>query len=192
MEQLGVVISLAELNLLSSEELEEVSAHVSCHELQKGQCLIKEGQVCNEIVFLESGLLRSFYINPNGDDMTYCVTFEKDFISAYSSYISGAPAVENIEAMVDSKVSVIQKEFIEKKADISLAFSKLMRFYAESYIVEMEGRLLSYQNESAKDRYKFLMEKYPHYIAQISKQHLASYLGISSRHLNRISKDFIG
>jgi CRP-like cAMP-binding protein len=191
MDHLGVLRALADTGLLSSTELEEVSAHLTCRELQKGECLIKEGQVCGEIVFLESGLLRSFYVNPKGDDITYCVTFEKNFISAYSSYISGAPAVENIEAMVGSKVSIIQKEFIEKKADSSLAFSKLMRFYAESYILEMEGRLLSYQNESAKDRYVFLLENYPHYIGQISKQHLASYLGISSRHLNRISKEFI-
>ena len=178
------------LGFLNSYELDEVAANVTIRKISKGDCLIKAGEVCKEIIFLESGLLRSYYINLNGDDMTYCVTFENEFISAYASYVSGAPAIENIEAMVDSTVSVLRKEFVEEKASTSLPFSKLMRYYAESYIVEIETRLLSYQSEDASDRYRLFLEKYPHYLNQISRQQLASYLGISVRHLSRISKEF--
>lgn len=190
MEQPRIISAIGELNFLSKEELTQVAEHVVIRNVKKGDYLIQAGQICKEIVFLEEGLLRSFYLNPNGDDMTYCVTFENEFISAYSSYISGAPAVENIEAMVDSTVSIIKKEFVEERAATALSFCKLMRFYAESYIVEMESRLISYQNESASDRYQLLRQRYPHYFSQIPKQYLASYLGISARHLNRISKEF--
>lgn len=135
-------------------------------------------------------MLRSYYLTESGDDFTYCVCFEHEFISAYSAYITGNETVEYIQALVDTELYVIQKSFIEKQAESNHSTTKLMRFFAEQYILDLERRVFSHQKENAKKRYEYILENHPKYLSEIPLQYLASYLGITQRHLSRIRKEF--
>ena len=66
---------------------------------------------------------------------------------------------------------------------ISLKFS---RYVAEQSYIEMESRLLALQMESAKKRYLDLIKFNPDYLQQVPLKYLASYLGITQRHLSRL------
>jgi CRP-like cAMP-binding protein len=178
------------INIIDHSALARLDEHMELRHLKKGEFFIQAGEKCKEIAFVNSGMLRSYYLTESGEDFTYCVRFEHDFMSAYSSYITGQPAVEYIQALVDTELYIIQKSFIEAQAESDHNTSKLMRFFAEQYIIELELRVFSYQKENAKKRYEYMLENHPKYLSEIPLQHLASYLGITQRHLSRIRKDF--
>ena len=109
-------------------------------------------------------------------------------MTAYSSLILGTPTNENIEALTDVELLVITKDqlrSLESSSVNALRFSKLM---AEHEYIKLEQRIFLLQKETAETRYQDLVRNHPAYIQSVPLVHLASYLGISQRHLSRIRK----
>lgn len=180
---------LYELNILTQTEIEQFVNLGKNKTIAKNDFFIKEGQVCNNIAFVNSGTLRTFYYSGKGDEITYCLTFPGSFMTAYSSLITQKPSYVNIQAMTDAELLIIPKaelEKLEKSSRNWLLFSKTI---AERYFVTLENRLFTLQHESAEKRYKDLVNNRPDYIRQIPLKYLASYLGITQRHLSRIRRE---
>ncbi len=180
---------LRSLGILEEEEVEELSSYGSAQTIQKRDFFIREGMVCRQVAYLKKGILRSFYTDENGNDITYCITFRDKFMTAYSSFITGQPTQENIQAVTDAEMIIFQKETFDKLSEKSVNWIKLQKHFAEQEYISMEKRMFSYQREDAKQRYQQLMEEYPEFIQEVPLQYIASYLGVSQRHLSRIRKE---
>jgi len=179
---------LANFNLFTADELEDALRLFSTRTLKKGEYFVQEGQKCSEVAFIESGIFRSFYIAPNGNEMTYCFRFPGDMVAAYSAFITGNGSVEYIQALSDTELLVIPKDQIDQLLTKNPSWIHFLKIIAEQQYLELEGRVFQLQRDSAQERYQNLIEDQPEYIQQISVQHLASYLGITQRHLSRIRK----
>jgi CRP-like cAMP-binding protein len=177
------------LQLLSDNDLQKMDGLPITKNLKKGAFLIQEGKICNEIAFVKTGILRSFYVNNEGNEITNCITFENELMSAFSSFITQKPTEENIQAVVDSELLILKRSDMEMLYENSSAWQKVGRFLTEMQYVEMEQRTVSFQKHSAKQRYETLIEHHSHYIKFIPLQYLASYLGITPRHLSRLRKE---
>ncbi|MEM6803910.1 MAG: Crp/Fnr family transcriptional regulator, partial [Bacteroidota bacterium] len=114
------------------------------------------------------------------------LTFPHKFISAYSSFIQEKETFENIHALTDIEAFFLYKKDYQKLIHSSTAWLSFSNYFAEQSYVLMENRLLAIQMESAEHRYKSLMQNNPEYIKQIPLKYIASYLGISQRHLSRL------
>lgn len=174
---------LFQLNL---EEWQLLSSLITHRKLKKGDYLISENQVCNEIVFVKSGILRSFFINSKDDEITNCFTFENEFMTAFSSFITQSPTDENIQAITDCELEVIDKITVEKLFNSSFKWADIGRKIAENEVVNLHNRIASLQKKSPIERYETLFVNHQKYIQFIPLIYLASYLGVSTRHLSRI------
>ena len=76
---------------------------------KKGECFIQEGEVCEEVTFVLNGILRSYYLTDKGEEITYCITFPNNFMTAYSSYITGMKSQENIQAITNVELLSFSK-----------------------------------------------------------------------------------
>jgi CRP-like cAMP-binding protein len=181
---------LAQFNLFTEAEIDEAMLLFSKKTFKKGSYFVREGEKCSEVAFIEKGVFRSFYMAPKGEEMTYCFRFPGDMMAAYSAFITGKGSVEYIQALSDAEVSVIPKDSIDGllKNPAWIHFLKIM---AEQQYLELEERVFQLQRDSAQERYQNLIEEQPEYIRQISVQHLASYLGITQRHLSRVRKGVV-
>jgi CRP-like cAMP-binding protein len=182
---------LANFNLFTEAEIDDALLLFSKRRLKKGEYFVQEGQTCSEVAFIESGVFRSFYITPSGNEMTYCFRFPGDMAAAYSAFITGKGSVEYIQALSDSELLVIPKNQIDLLLTKSPAWIHFLKIIAEQQYLELEGRVFQLQRDSAQERYQNLLDNQPEYIRQISLQHLASYLGITQRHLSRIRKEIV-
>jgi CRP-like cAMP-binding protein len=171
---------------LSSEESQLLKSLITYRKLKKGAYLVTENQVCTEIVFVKSGILRSFFINSKEEEITNCFTFENEFMTAFSSFITQSPTDENIQAITDCELEVIDKLSVEKLFNSSFRWADIGRKLAENEVVNLHNRIASFQKKSAIERYENLFENHQNYIQYIPQVYLASYLGISTRHLSRI------
>jgi CRP-like cAMP-binding protein len=182
---------LSSFNLLTTDEVEHVLALGTVRRLRQGAFLIRAGMVCQEVAFVESGLFRSFYYNSQGEEVTYCFTFSGSFVTAYSSFISQEKTMENIHAATDTEVFSIPRNAILALENTSMNWLRLSKSIAEQEYLKLEQRVFMLQKESAENRYRDLLLNYPEYLQQIPLQHLASYLGITQRHLSRIRRAII-
>ncbi|MCH2082844.1 MAG: Crp/Fnr family transcriptional regulator [Saprospiraceae bacterium] len=181
---------LKSLGFLTNHEIQEVLSLCYSKTIKKGTFLIQEGQYAKEVAFVQSGIFRSFYTTQAGEEVTYCFMFPDHFVSAYSSFISGDPSIENIQAITDVEMLLLSKADIERIAENSLHLTKVLRYLAEQQFIEQERRIFLLQREKAEFRYEDLMKKNPDYFLQIPLQYIASYLGITQRHLSRIRAKF--
>jgi CRP-like cAMP-binding protein len=180
---------LKSFNLLTNNELDEVEKYISIRILNKGEFFITEKKICTEVAFIQSGILRSFYNSTDNEEITNCISFENELTSAFSSFITQLPTDENIQAISDSVLLVLTKDDLEMLYKSSATWQEIGRLLTEMQYVELEKRIVSFQKFSAKQRYQELLKHHSKYIQFIPLQYLASYLGITPRHLSRLRRE---
>ncbi|MEH0155409.1 Crp/Fnr family transcriptional regulator [Limibacter armeniacum] len=181
--------TLRSLNILTAEEISEGLKNFDLVTVKRNEILMEAGKTCDWIAFVNSGILRNYYISSKGEEVTYCLTFPKKLITACSSFITQEKTFENIHAITDAELLVIRKNQFSALIESSnnwLRFSNY--FYEQSYIL-MENRLLALQMESAEKRYEDLINNHPNYLQEVPLKYIASYLGITQRHLSRLRKN---
>lgn len=175
--------------LFSEHEIEEFVKLFEIRKVSKNEYFIHEGEKCREVAFIRSGIFRSFYLSDDGKDMTYCFRFPNTMMAAYSSFISGCLSKENMQAITDAELLILKKEKMDSLIQDDLNWTKFLKIIAEQEYLELENRFFQLQRDSASQRYEALLKNYPDYIQKIPLQYLASYLGITQRHLSRIRKE---
>lgn len=176
------------LQILSNAELQRLEGITQNKFLKKNDFLIKEGVICNEIVLVKKGILRSFYTNSEGNEITKCIVFENELTAAYSSFITQQPTFENIQAICDTEVVVLKRKDLYNLYETSSEWQNVGRLLTEFHYIESENRTVSFQKLSAKERYEALVENHLKYLKYIPLKYLSSYLGITPRHLSRLRK----
>lgn len=171
---------------LTTEESQLLKSLITSRKLKKGAYLVIENQICNETVFVKSGILRSFFINSKEEEITNCFTFANEFMTAFSSFITQTPTDENIQAITDCELEVIDKTAVEKLFSSSFRWADIGRKIAENEVVNLHNRISSLQKKSSIERYEALFVNHQKYIQFIPLIYLSSYLGVSTRHLSRI------
>lgn len=180
---------LLSFQLLDERDVDELLRSATFRELNKSDYFIREGEVCKEVAFVLSGTFRSFYQAANGDEITYCILFPNVFITAYSSYITGNPSVESIQAISAASLFVIPREKIAELSAKGIGWIRFEKMIAEQQYLELERRIFQFQKEKAAQRYQDLLNNHPDYVKHIPLHYLASYLGITQRHLSRIRRE---
>jgi len=153
-------------------------------EFKRNELLLKEGQTCNSIFFIDSGLCKSYY-NVDGKEINTAFYFENDFAT-------------NIKSLTTSSKSEYAIKACEKTKVIQLDKTKLLEAYTQSHQIETFGRkvlelIMIKQEEhsdcfkilSPKERFNNLVSKHPDFLQRVSLSQAASYLGISRETLSR-------
>lgn len=181
---------LQALKILSDSELEKLNSVITNRLLKKNDFFVKEGNICNEIVLIKSGILRSYYINNKGDEITKCIAFKNELASAYSSFITQEPTFENIQAICDTELVVLKRNDLYNLYQNNAEWQNAGRLLTELHYIELENRTVSFQKQTAKERYETLIMNHSKYLKHIPLKHLSSYLGITPRHLSRLRKNY--
>ncbi len=182
---------LKSTNILNDSEIADGLTYFNPQSFKKGEILIEAGKTCNWMAFVNKGVLRNFYTSSKDEEVTYCLTFPDKIITALSSFITQNRTFENVHALTDVDILIIKREDYYKLMNSSTNWLKFSRFVAEQSYIEMENRLLAIQMESAKKRYEDLIENHPDYLQNVPLKYLASFLGITQRHLSRLRKEIL-
>ncbi len=85
---------------LSDEEWNLLLTKTSVYRLKAGEFLLTEGKVCNFIGFVESGVLRTYYVDKLGNEKSMFFHFKKLPISDFESFINRKPSKCYIQSMI--------------------------------------------------------------------------------------------
>ncbi|OHX64892.1 Crp/Fnr family transcriptional regulator [Flammeovirga pacifica] len=177
---------LNSFQLFTDKEINEFIKLTQTRLLKKGDYYMTQNEICNSLSFVKSGIFRSFYYSNNDDEITYCFTFPDNLLMAYSSFISENKSEENIQCLTDAEIISIAKEDLQTLAKSNNNWLMFLKNIAEKEYVELEKWIFNHQKDKAQQRYLDLITKQPKYIKEIPLHYIASYLGITQRHLSRI------
>lgn len=174
--------SFYKLSVEAQAALEEYFEEMA---LPKGELIVTQGNVCRHMYFLQKGALRGFY-NLDGKEITHWFGFENDFFTSFHSFITGEPAVENLQLLEGSILFAISKDAITALFNKHHEIERLVRIVYEKYYIRLEERYVNAQFKTAAERYEDLLMNTPHIIERVPLGQISSYLGISQETLSRI------
>ena len=185
-EKKSIVDYLKQYNLFTDSEISEFISLATISTIKKGDFFIKQDEICTTLSFVNFGIFRSFYYSNNDEEITYCFTFPNSLLVAYSSFITQNKSEENLQALTDSEIISISKKELENLAESNNKWLNFLKIIAEKEYVELEKWIFNHQKSNAQKRYVDLINNYPQFVQQIPLHYIASYLGITQRHLSRI------
>lgn len=154
--------------------------------LNKREVFSKEGYKNKKIYFVEDGLIRSFYYNEKGREITTNFCMKGASFACIDTLFKNIPTKYNFETLEDSIVLVCDYQKIEDLCMESVEYARLARFILGDLMTQMADRIAFLQYLSAKEKYDKLMTDTPTIIQKVPLGMVASYLGITQETLSRI------
>jgi CRP/FNR family transcriptional regulator, anaerobic regulatory protein len=175
------IVSLTEVEEQAFMDILEVKL------LGKKEYLLKQGEICNKITFINNGCLRAFY-NVDGIENTVQFFFGDSWYTDYASFLTGNPAVENMQALEPTEVVQFKKADLYKYYELYPVFERVGRVMAENAFLSISKLNQMLTNEEPEERYLNLLKQRPEVVERIPQHYIASYLGIQPESLSRIRK----
>ena len=156
--------------------------HFAC-----GETILEAGYRSNYICLVISGLVRGFYIDEDGNDITKCFSMEGDWCCSYN-YLSKNPCPFYLEAAEDVVLAKFYIHETEKLIREYPVLEEVIRKLLAKSMINSESRILSFTSLEARDRYLLLLKEEPELVKRARQEHIASYLGITPSSLSRIKR----
>jgi CRP-like cAMP-binding protein len=155
--------------------------------LPRDETLVRAGQRCDYLYFIESGLLRMFYLHGGQDTTRYFAT-EGNFGTALSSFITRQPSVEHVETLEDCQLLRLHYDSFDWLVRTYRGWEQLMRKSLEQAYVNQTQRIESLILLKGEDRYAQLAKTWPELLQRVPQLHIATYLGLKPESLSRIRR----
>jgi CRP-like cAMP-binding protein len=166
--------------------LEPALGHVVARNLCKGEVFLEQGKIARQAAYIETGILRSGYVNAKGDDVTRCFCVANSFTTSYRSFVTQTPSEFAVTAMEDTRLLVIDYDDLQRLLIEDAAWAQIGRRVVEEEYFKQEKYTALLQNDAAKAKYLDLMRHQPQIIQRVPVHYIASYLGVTRRTLSRI------
>lgn len=147
--------------------------------------ILEIGQRCNDLYFVEKGLLRGYYFD-EGKEITNWFAQEDEFATCFYSFVAIKPSFEVIQAIEDTQLIRLPYAALQNLYITFPETERLGRIITENYYIRLEERLLNIQFKTAKERYHTFMASKPSLLLRCPLGQIASYLGITQETLSRI------
>lgn len=152
---------------------------------KKGDILHREGTVCNDIYFVEKGILRTFYFK-DGKDITAHFALENGTTTAIDSFIQRKRSRYTIEVLEDTEAITISHADLHQLLEEKPQHEKYVRIFLEQIYIDLAERIEDLLFHSAKERYSKLITRSPDLLQRVNLSHIASFIGITQETLSRI------
>ncbi|MFD2909909.1 Crp/Fnr family transcriptional regulator [Flavobacterium ardleyense] len=148
--------------------------------------LLHSGTVVKHTYFVNSGILRSFYINDNIIENVLHFACTGWWIGDMYSYISEKPGNLFIEVLEDAEVVILSKENHQELYQKIPKLERFFRILAENSLIAHQQRLMENLTLTAEDRFEKFCTKYPSLIQNIPQKHIASFIGVTPEFFSKM------
>lgn len=186
---MSVLESLYQHPLLTNNELQIIiDNHQKCT-FKKGDFLLQKGQLAHDYFCIESGLVRSYAFDFQGNDITTGFIGKNEIAIDVVSLFQRIPAVEYLQALTDVTCYSINFETFQELYHSIKGYNEWGRAWMSQSLFLTKQRSIAMITESASERYKVLQNQHPQILQQAPLKFIASYLGITDTSLSRIRKE---
>jgi CRP-like cAMP-binding protein len=170
------------------EFLPEIQEHFTELKLTRNSYLAESGKVCTSFCFIESGILQHSSIILGEEKTTY-LGLKNTCTSSLKSFLKNTASRKSIKALSDCNLLVIDVLYFNKLLKKNVAFKEFYYNLIENQIFLIDDYRIDLLTLTPEDRYKKLLTNEPKLLQEVPLHYLASFLGISSRHMSRIRKN---
>ena len=170
---------------MTHDELDVLESVLVPIKFAKGEMILSEGEICENIYYIEHGLIRQFYFK-NGKQITEHLGEDHTIFMCIESLFREEPTKLQVEALEPTLVYALPKHRLEQVAlhnvNIQILYRKILE---ESLIIsQIHADLVRF--ETAQDRYKRMCKLSPQVILRAPLVYIASYLQMTPETMSRV------
>ena len=184
-----VLHSINPIVSLNKDEITTLCSVLSLLPLKRDEYLLAEGQVCDFIGFVNTGVLIYFKTKESGDEVTTDFAFEGDWVNINLSRLANVPSTLSIRAIEECEVVMLKQKDLNDLYQRIPKLERLGRILTEQAYINIVDQTVELQIHSAKERYENLIKRHPKLLQKVPLYHIANYLGIAPKSLSRIRKE---
>lgn len=173
---------------LSSEDLLNFFQHVKVSNINQGEIFIKEGSQKKSIYFIKTGLVRSFYINEKGEEITNRLRYENQIVASHEIIVFNKPSRFNYQAIENSELFELNFDLVQKIIENNSKLEAGRRYFVTQTLADALSSLDDFILLSAEQRYLKFVKENPSLINRVPNKYVANILGITPVSLSRIRK----
>jgi CRP-like cAMP-binding protein len=170
---------------MTHDELDILEGILIPRKFTKNELILKEGDVCREILYIDTGLLRQFY-HKNGRQVTEHLGVDGTIVMCIESLFREEPTNLQVEALENSICYALPKKRLEEVALHNVNIQILYRKILEESLILSQVHADLVRFETAHDRYKRLCKLMPKVVQRAPLNYIANYLQMTPETLSRV------
>jgi CRP-like cAMP-binding protein len=177
---------------ISSEKASHLTRNFEKFETEKNYFLLKESNVSRETYFLESGFVRAFTVDRDGNEVTTNIFSAPVFVNDFLSFFKRQPTRENFQTITKCTFWKMSFDEVQRNFHEVPEFREFGRMMLVTNYSNLNDRMISMIKDTAEARYLRLLNQHIDIFQNVPLKIIASYLGITDTSLSRIRKDLTG
>jgi CRP-like cAMP-binding protein len=178
------------------EEIIEMpdEAKLLCKELfipqfvPKNTILEHAGSIPQYHNFIVAGNMRNFHLDQDGNEITNDLNNDCRFFTSYFHFMNKTVSNESLQCITDCHLLRISRENVDVGASLGNTQTDYTIKILNHHLALQKQMALDIANLSAEELYHRFSKENSNIIKHAPLQYIASYLGITPRHLSRIRK----
>ncbi len=168
-------------------DLEAIAAQIPIRRFEKGEVLLRAGEICNTCYFILKGCVRQYYLM-DGIEKTTAFFTEEQAVVSLTSYSSQVPVDHFVACVEDCTLMVGRLDLEKEMYDQFPVLETITRAMMTQDYGKTQDHLAAFITASPEKRYLHLLETRPELLDRVPQYQLASYLGITPESLSRIRR----
>ena len=169
----------------------EIASKFNPKTIAKDGYIVRTGSICNESLFIEKGIIRSFTDDLDGNEVTTAFYTRNSFSTDLPSFFKRTPAKEHQQAITDCEVVFITYEEMQASFHSIPQFREYGRLNLVNQYSILKERMLSALQKTAEQRYSDLINSDAELLQTVPLKYIASFLGITDTSLSRIRRELM-
>jgi CRP-like cAMP-binding protein len=171
------------------EEKNYITSLLTFKKVKRKTLVQTEGELCRYINYVQSGILRAYYLDKNGKESTIMFAVSDWWVTDMYCFAHQKPAMMYIEALEDSVLIQLTKENLDKLYDQVPKFERVFRILMQNAYIREQLRMIANLSLTAEERYDDFYRKYPHIAPLVTQKQIASYLGMTPEFFSKIRRN---
>lgn len=170
---------------MTHEELDVLESVLVPMKFSKGEIILREGEVCRNIYYVERGLIRQFYFK-NGKQITEHLGVDRTIFMCIESLFHEESTHLQVEALEASYIYALPKHRLEQVALHNVNIQILFRKILEESLVISQVMADLVRFETAQERYRKFCKLAPQIVLRAPLVYVASFLQMTPETLSRV------
>lgn len=155
---------------------------------RRRQCVQQAGEVVEHVFFLESGILRGYYLRPDGSEVTTSFFFGPMLVGDIVGLRDGQPTLFNLQVL---EAGTLWRGRLADLDALAQPYPVVNQFFWKffEYLSRFHHQQrLAFIYDSPTERYVNLLREQPEILQHVPQHYIASYLGLQPESLSRIRR----
>lgn len=186
--QISLVDHFKKFVTISDADIEIINTHIKHNTFKRKEELLRNGQICRSLYFVEHGCLRMYFINSKSTEQITQFAIDGWWLADYFSFMNKSESEYFIQTIEASTVVSIDFDSFESLLGKIPALERYFRIIMQKNLAASQLRT-KYLHEMSKEEFYYLFtNSFPDFVQRVPQYMIASYLGLTPEYVSELRK----